>query len=115
MEFDLDAVEEEDSPFPEVRASVSNIDDPEMPAMTMRMWVIGLALCMTARFVRSLLSSTRAPNPSVLFPAPAPFPRTSSAIPVPVPVPVSMFASPSLRFRLARPALPPPGFPLPAR
>jgi hypothetical protein len=48
MEFDFDAVNEEDSPFPEVRASVSNIDDPEMPAMTLRMWLIGLVLCMTA-------------------------------------------------------------------
>lgn len=49
MEFDFDAVNEEDSPFPEVRASVSNIDDLEMPAMTLRMWVIGLFLCMIAR------------------------------------------------------------------
>jgi hypothetical protein len=32
MEYDFDAVEEEDSPYPEVRASVSNVDDPEMPA-----------------------------------------------------------------------------------
>lgn len=32
MEYDLDAIEEEDSPYPEVRASVSNVDDPEMPA-----------------------------------------------------------------------------------
>jgi len=31
MEFDFDAINEEHSPFPEVRASVSNIDDPEMP------------------------------------------------------------------------------------
>ena len=52
MGFDFDALnEEEDSPFPEVRASVSNIDDPEMPAMTIRMWFIGLFLCMIARFV----------------------------------------------------------------
>ncbi|ORX35494.1 OPT oligopeptide transporter protein-domain-containing protein [Kockovaella imperatae] len=33
---------EEDSPYPEVRASVSNIDDPEMPVLTFRVWVIGL-------------------------------------------------------------------------
>jgi len=51
IEFDFDAIEEEDSPFPEVRASVSNIDDPEMPAMTIRMWFVGLVLCMTSRFV----------------------------------------------------------------
>ena len=51
IEFDFDAIEEEDSPFPEVRASVSNIDDPDMPAMTIRMWFVGLLLCMTSRFV----------------------------------------------------------------
>ncbi|WVQ65163.1 OPT family small oligopeptide transporter [Kwoniella botswanensis] len=33
---------EEDSPYPEVRASVSNIDDPEMPALTFRAWVLGM-------------------------------------------------------------------------
>lgn len=49
MEFDFDAIEEEDSPFPEVRASVSNIDDPDMPALTMRMWFVGLILCMISR------------------------------------------------------------------
>ena len=49
MEFDFDAIEDEDSPFPEVRASVSNIDDPEMPALTIRMWIVGLLLCMISR------------------------------------------------------------------
>jgi hypothetical protein len=49
MDFDFDAIEDEDSPFPEVRASVSNIDDPEMPALTIRMWVVGLLLCMVSR------------------------------------------------------------------
>jgi len=48
LEFDFDAIDEEDSPFPEVRASVSNIDDPDMPAMTLRMWVIGLVLCISS-------------------------------------------------------------------
>lgn len=51
MEFDLDAVEEEDSPFAEVRASVSNIDDPEMPSLTVRMWIIGLLLNLVGRSV----------------------------------------------------------------
>jgi hypothetical protein len=53
MGFDFDTLgdEEDDSPFPEVRASVSNIDDPEMPAMTLRMWVIGLTLCSIAAYV----------------------------------------------------------------
>ena len=41
---DFNAVEEEDSPCPEDRTSVSSFDDPEMPALTFRMWVIGLVL-----------------------------------------------------------------------
>jgi hypothetical protein len=48
MEFDFDTIEEEDSPFPEVRASVSNVDDPDMPAMTLRMWFVGLTLCLVS-------------------------------------------------------------------
>lgn len=36
---------EEDSPYPEVRASVSNTDDPDMPCLTFRVWVVGLTLC----------------------------------------------------------------------
>ncbi|KAF8342569.1 OPT oligopeptide transporter [Cantharellus anzutake] len=32
----------EDSPYPEVRAAVSNLDDPTMPANTFRMWILGL-------------------------------------------------------------------------
>ena len=36
--------EEEDSPYEEVRVSVSNTDDPEMPVNTFRMWTIGLLL-----------------------------------------------------------------------
>ena len=55
IEFDFDAIDEEDSPYPEVRASVSNIDDPDMPAMTIRMWFVGLLLCMTSTFVFGLL------------------------------------------------------------
>ncbi|KAG9000993.1 hypothetical protein FRB90_011695, partial [Tulasnella sp. 427] len=37
---------EEDSPYPEVRASVSNTDDPDMPCLTFRVWIIGLPLCL---------------------------------------------------------------------
>ena len=48
VNFDLAADEDEDSPYPEVRASVSNIDDPEMPAMTPRMWFIGLTLTLAS-------------------------------------------------------------------
>ncbi|KAE9400695.1 OPT superfamily oligopeptide transporter [Gymnopus androsaceus JB14] len=65
MDFDFDAIEEEDSPFPEVRASVSNIDDPEMPAMTFRMWVVGLSLCMVSAAV-NVFFNFRSPAPSVV-------------------------------------------------
>ncbi|KAH8922321.1 OPT-domain-containing protein [Atractiella rhizophila] len=41
-------MEEEDSPYPEVRASVSNIDDPEMPALTFRTWFLGIFLVIVA-------------------------------------------------------------------
>ncbi|KAI0319314.1 OPT oligopeptide transporter [Amylostereum chailletii] len=40
--FDPSAVAfEDDSPYPEVRSAVANTDDPEMPAGTLRAWVIG--------------------------------------------------------------------------
>ena len=39
-----DDAEEEDSPYEEVRVSVSNTDDPDMPVNTFRMWSIGLLL-----------------------------------------------------------------------
>ena len=42
IEFNFDAIDEEDSPYPEVWASVFNIDDPEMPALTIHMWFEGL-------------------------------------------------------------------------
>lgn len=35
---------EEDSPYPEVRAAVSNTDDPDMPAGTVRAWLLGLIM-----------------------------------------------------------------------
>ncbi|TFK45067.1 oligopeptide transporter [Crucibulum laeve] len=65
MEFDFDAIEEEDSPFPEVRASVSNIDDPDMPAMTIRMWFVGLLLCMTSSAL-NVFFNFRSPAPSIV-------------------------------------------------
>ncbi|KAK7047217.1 hypothetical protein VNI00_006883 [Paramarasmius palmivorus] len=34
---------EEESPYPEVRSAVANTDDFDMPASTLRAWVIGLA------------------------------------------------------------------------
>jgi hypothetical protein len=33
---------EDESPYPEVRAAVSNTDDMEMPVDTIRAWMIGL-------------------------------------------------------------------------
>ena len=34
---------EDDSPYPEVRSAVANYDDPEMPASTIRAWILGIA------------------------------------------------------------------------
>lgn len=65
MEFDFDAIEEEDSPFPEVRASVSNMDDPDMPAMTIRMWFVGLISCLISSSV-NVFFNFRSPAPSVV-------------------------------------------------
>ncbi|KAJ7689766.1 oligopeptide transporter [Mycena rosella] len=65
MEFDFDAIEEEDSPFPEVRASVSNIDDPDMPALTLRMWFVGLFLCIISSSL-NVFFNFRSPAPSVV-------------------------------------------------
>lgn len=65
MEFDFDAIEEEDSPYPEVRASVSNIDDPEMPALTARMWTIGLALCLVSNGLNTFFNF-RYPAPDIV-------------------------------------------------
>ncbi|KAG8953440.1 hypothetical protein FRC04_002282 [Tulasnella sp. 424] len=45
-----------DSPFAEVRACVSNTDDPDMPSMTFRMWFIGLTLCSIATALNMVLS-----------------------------------------------------------
>ncbi|KAJ7691331.1 OPT oligopeptide transporter, partial [Mycena rosella] len=33
---------DDESPYPEVRSAVSNTDDPDMPAATLRTWVIGI-------------------------------------------------------------------------
>ncbi|KAG8893254.1 hypothetical protein FRC00_010778, partial [Tulasnella sp. 408] len=48
--------EADDSPYPEVRACVSNIDDPDTPALTVRMWLIGLTLCSLAGCTNVVLS-----------------------------------------------------------
>ena len=50
------AEEEEDSPYAEVRASVSNIDDPEMPTMTFRVWFLGLTLVFISASINTLFN-----------------------------------------------------------
>ncbi|EJD07359.1 OPT oligopeptide transporter, partial [Fomitiporia mediterranea MF3/22] len=41
LEDDVGQIED-DSPYPEVRCAVSNVDDPEMPASTLRAWTMGI-------------------------------------------------------------------------
>ncbi|KIO18573.1 hypothetical protein M407DRAFT_55885, partial [Tulasnella calospora MUT 4182] len=59
---------EEDSPYPEVRASVSNTDDPEMPCLTFRMWAIGLSLCFSMNAANTYFT-LRSPAPYMTAPA----------------------------------------------
>ncbi|KAG8896364.1 hypothetical protein FRC01_011863 [Tulasnella sp. 417] len=59
--------DEEDSPYAEVRASVSNIDDPDMPCLTWRMWAIGLVLCVLSSGAQ-MFFYLRYPAPSFDFP-----------------------------------------------
>ncbi|KAJ1019626.1 hypothetical protein NDA18_006103 [Ustilago nuda] len=47
---------EEDSPYPEVRAAVSNVDDPSMPVMTFRTWLLGMLFTIVIPGVNQLLS-----------------------------------------------------------
>lgn len=56
--------EDEDSPFPEVRASVSNIDDPTMPVVTFRVIVISFFFSILISGVNVFLM-VRAPAPSI--------------------------------------------------
>ena len=56
--------EEEDSPYPEVRASVSNLDDPEMPVLTIRMWILALTLCVIASGANTFFNF-RYPGPMI--------------------------------------------------
>ncbi|KAF8268894.1 oligopeptide transporter [Lactarius quietus] len=65
MKFDFDTLQDEDSPYPEVRASVSNIDDPDMPTLTVRMWVVGLMLSLAGSGM-NLFFNFRAPAPTVV-------------------------------------------------
>ncbi|KAI9511495.1 OPT-domain-containing protein [Russula earlei] len=65
MRFDFDTLLEEDSPYPEVRASVSNIDDPDMPVLTIRMWLVGLFLSLTGSAM-NVFFNFRQPAPIVI-------------------------------------------------
>jgi len=56
--------DDEDSPYPEVRASVSNIDDPEMPVLTLRMWILGLSLCIAGASANTFFNF-RYPAPTI--------------------------------------------------
>jgi hypothetical protein len=38
----LTSSEDEDSPYPEVRSAVSNVDDPSLPVSTIRAWTLGI-------------------------------------------------------------------------
>ncbi|GAA5905611.1 uncharacterized protein JCM6883_005386 [Sporobolomyces salmoneus] len=59
-----DYEEEEDSPYPEVRASVSNIDDPEMPVLTFRVWLMGTFFCVVISAVNTFFN-LRYPAPII--------------------------------------------------
>lgn len=56
-----DPSHDRDSPYAEVRAAVSNIDDPSMPCNTFRMWTIGLLFAIFIPAFNQLLS-LRYPN-----------------------------------------------------
>ncbi|KZV85839.1 OPT-domain-containing protein [Exidia glandulosa HHB12029] len=64
-DIDAESDVDEDSPYPEVRVSVSNIDDPSMPCMTFRMWAIGMTLCLIGGAV-NVFFNFRQPAPQVI-------------------------------------------------
>ena len=49
VEFD------DDSPYPEVRSAVANTDDPLIPVITLRTWVLGLMLAVVIAGVNQFL------------------------------------------------------------
>ncbi|TIA79936.1 hypothetical protein E3P92_03017 [Wallemia ichthyophaga] len=55
---------EEDSPYPEVRASVSNTDDPDIPTLTLRVWVVGGFFSALAAAVNTVFNF-RLPAPTI--------------------------------------------------
>ncbi|KAI0706064.1 OPT oligopeptide transporter [Cytidiella melzeri] len=47
---------EDDSPYPEVRAAVSNTDDPSMPVNTFRVWLLGITTVFVITMANTLMS-----------------------------------------------------------
>lgn len=64
LAFEAFMDDEEDSPYPEVRASVSNIDDTEMPCLTFRSWFLGLFFTITVGAM-NVFFFFRYPSPSI--------------------------------------------------
>ncbi|KAF7320173.1 OPT oligopeptide transporter [Mycena kentingensis (nom. inval.)] len=59
---DSTAIEfDDESPYPEVRAAVSSVDDPSMPVNTFRMWFLGLLLTVVMAGLNQVFSM-RAPS-----------------------------------------------------
>ncbi|KAI8874445.1 oligopeptide transporter 6-like protein [Ramicandelaber brevisporus] len=52
---DNDDDTEEDSPYFEVRAAISNRDDPSLPSLTLRVWIIGILSCSLLAFANQIL------------------------------------------------------------
>ena len=52
----IELTPEDDSPYPEVRASVPNVDDVSLPQNTVRMWVIGLLMTTVGCIVNVIFS-----------------------------------------------------------
>ena len=52
----------ENSPYGEVRANVENTDDPTLPSLTLRVWVIGVLFSGVGAFINELFAIR---NPSV--------------------------------------------------
>ncbi|KAM0748121.1 OPT oligopeptide transporter [Meredithblackwellia eburnea MCA 4105] len=65
-EIKIEAALIDDSPYPEVRAVVSNVDDPEIPCSTFRVWVIGLLFAIIGTGIKTFFSQR---NPGIGFDA----------------------------------------------
>src|SRR5258708_7039591 len=48
--------DEEDSPYEEVRGRVSNMDEPDMPVLTFRMWFIGIFITVGSAAVNTFFN-----------------------------------------------------------